>query len=300
VYRVRWLLALPVLFPLGALQAQQPQEAQQWKWDKPYKQTLTTKIEQTLTVAGKPPVKQTQEVTVIVRFTPKLDAMKKTVAIQAKLEALSVKVMVGEDTMSFDSTKTPDPKKLPLHALLQPLVGTEITVTLDPMTMKVQQIENKNPLANVPDGPGKAYLEHALNQDSLKQLFEQTFPQLPAKKGDKQEHTGTFTLPTGKYVTKTTYENSGEKDGNIAFKKSTTTTWTVPASEVRQGVKIKPGDVNPAQGQGTILFDSEKGRVARSELKVNNWTRKMILTVDGKDVDASTVVNQTTTIVTAD
>jgi hypothetical protein len=299
VYRVRWLLALPVFFSLAALHAQPPQDAPQWKWDKPYKQTLTTKVEQTLTVPGKAPVKQTQEVTLTVRFTPKLDAMKKSVAIQAKLDALSLRTTVGEDTMSFDSTKTPDGKN-PLDALLRPLVGAEITATLDTMTLKVQKIEGKNLLANVPDGPGKVYLEHALNEDGVKQLFEQTFPHLPATKGDKQEHTGAFTLPTGKYATKTTYENGGAQDKNIAFKKTTTTTWTVPAGEVRPGVKIQPGDVNPAQGQGTILFDSEKGRVARSELKVTNWTRKMILTVDGKEVDASTAVNQTTTIVTAD
>jgi hypothetical protein len=280
-----------------------------WKFEegKPFYQTMTTNTEQTMKVMGSD-VKQTQEQTFYFSWTPKKKTGDSWELVQ-KIEGVKMNINIGGSPISYDSTKENQTQNA-LGEFFKALVGSEFTVTLDTKAMKVTKVEGGKAFI---EKLGKArpemkpLLEQILSDAALKEMAEPTFAVLPTKpvaKGDTWERTSTLDMgPIGKYENKYTYTYQGKEGGDDKIEVKTELKYT-PPGEQSKGVgglpfKIKSAKLESTDAKGTILFDSAKGRVVKSDQSLN-LTGKLSIEIGGTTTEVDLSQTQKTSVTTSD
>jgi len=308
VLRCRWFVAIPVLaFMVASARAQAPVELK-WKFEKgkPFYQEMTTDTTQKMTVMGQN-ITQVQKVTFFLSWTPVDKDKDGNWTVKQKIEGLAMEIEIGGNKIPFDSRKDAGGTN-PLSDFFKALVGSEFTLTID-KDMKITKIEGRDEFLKKLVKENQAMeplLRTILSDEALKQMSDPAFaaiPDKPVKKGDTWEKKMTLNMgPIGSFETnyKYTYEGPDEKKLH-KIKVDSTLKYLPPGPNAGSGLpfKILKADLNSKESKGEILFDSEKGRVANS-----NMTMKMAgtLTIEigGMSSDVTLDQTQTTTVKTSD
>jgi len=279
-----------------------------WKLKKgePFYQEMTTDVTQKMTVMGQN-ITQKQKVTFYFTWAPVAKDEDGNWTVKQKIEGVKMEIEIGGNKIPFDSTKK-GPGLNPLSNFFKALVGSEFMLTFD-KNMKISSFEGRDQfLKNLikKNQEMEPLLKTILSDEALKQMSDPGFaaiPDKPVKKGDTWLKTTMLNMgPIGSFDTnyKYTYEGPDEKKLQ-RIKVDSTLKYVPPGPNAGSGLpfKILKADLNSKESKGEILFDSEKGRVASS-----NMTMKMAgtLTIEigGMSSDVTLDQTQTTTVKTSD
>ncbi len=287
-----------------------------WKFAKDMKfyQQMSTKTKQNMTIMGQA-VNQDQTQEFVFSWTVK-EVDDNKVVLEQKIESVNMAIKTGSNEIKFNS-KAKDAADNQLAVFFKPLVGASFTLTLDKKTMKVtaiggreefvKKLTDANPqMANV--------LKVILSEDQLKQMAEPAFAVVPNEKkkvGDTWTRESKLSMgPIGSYEAKYTYKYMGKDNQSIEGKEialdkieMTPELKYVPPDPSAAGglpFKIEGGTLATKQGTvGIIWFDSEKGRVAKTEMKVN-LEGKLQISVGDQKADVDLKQEQNTSTLTTD
>jgi hypothetical protein len=287
----RWLTAVLVLAGAALPASVQGADELKWKFEdgKSFYQEITTKTDQTMKISGQS-INQTQLQTFYFKWTPKKpkDKNKKDWTIEQEIIGVKMKIEIGGNTISYDSTKADSGQNNPLGEFFKTLIGSKFTLTVD-QNMKVTKVEGKDQFidklikANAQMEP---LLKEILSDEAIKQMADPAFgalPGKPVKKNDTWEKESTLNMgPIGKYKTTYKYTYDGkknEKDADATIKVKMDLKYTPPDSKTPAQLpfKIEKATLKPKDANGTIKFDTKNGRIDSS---------RMMLKLDGTlDID---------------
>lgn len=309
--RCRWILSVPVLALLVAgARAQNPVELK-WKFEKgkPFYQEMTTDTTQKMTVMGQN-ITQVQKVTFFLSWTPVDKDKDGNWTVKQKIDGLKMEIEIGGNKITYDSVKDAGQNN-PLGEFFKQLVDSEFTLTVNDK-MEITKVEGKDKFI---DKLAKAnpqmetLLKEILSDDAIKQMADPTFgalPDKPVKKGDTWPRKNVLNMgPIGKYETDYTYTYEG-KNKNEKFhqiKVDTKLKYTPPDSKAQPQLpfKITKADLKSDKKgtTGTILFDTDKGRVESSDMKLH-LTGFLDIDIGGQSTKVNLDQTQTTTVKTTD
>jgi hypothetical protein len=281
-----------------------------WKFekDKPFYQEMTTKTQQEMKVMGMD-VKQTQDQTFYFSWTLKEEDKDKNPVVLQRIEGVKLRIDIAGNPITFDSTN-PTTANNALAEFFKALVGTEFKLTLDKDSMKVLKVEGRDDFlkkltqANQQMEP---LLKKILSEEALKQMADPTFGMVPSQqvaKGESWTKDSTINLgPIGSYkgTHKYTVEGFDEKNSALArIKVETTLTYQAP-TDAGEGLpfRIKSANLNAKDGKGTILFDTQKGRLESSDQSLN-LEGTLDIEIGGMPTKVELKQRQDTTVKTSD
>jgi len=290
-----------------------------WKLEKgkTFFQKMTTETKQTMKVLNND-VSQTQKQTFVFSWTP--DEQKgDDWTITQKIVAVQMDIDLGGSKITYDSTKTDAPNNA-LGDFFKALVGSEFKLTVNMPKDKqatVTKVEGRDDFLKkltAANQQMKPLLDQILSDDALKQMAAPTFAALPNKevaKGDHWDAKSTLDMgPIGKYENTFTYTYDGKnadakEDAEKKWDKISAKTdlkYTPPDEKAQQGglpFRIKSADLTSKDATGTVYYDADKGRVARSkmDLKLNG---KLNIEIGGQTTEVTLEQTQTTSVDTSD
>jgi uncharacterized protein DUF6263 len=202
-----------------------------------------------------------------------------SVPIEQKTDALRLRVTANSmQLIDFDSANPPKEKDESqlgfVTELLKAVVGSAYTIVLDKQN-QFASVEGTQALldkANDLNETAAKALRSRLEQDKVKQAFEQTHPSFPTilvRKGDTWDRTEEFEAGAGQTLTfERHYEYLGpvEKDGKKLEKigvKATSIKYMVDPN-AGGGFKVDKSNLEIDSSEGTILFDREAGRAVET------------------------------------
>ncbi len=290
-----------------------------WKLekDKTFYQKMTTVTKQTMKVLNND-VSQTQNQTFIFSWTPtKQDGDNWTVS--QKIVGVQMDIDLGGSKITYDSTK-PDAPNNALGDFFKALVGSEFTLTLNmpkdkPITItKVEGRDDFLKKLTAANQQMKPLLDQILSEDALKQMAAPTFAALPSKEVAKGDHWDAKSVldmgPIGKYENTFTYTYDGKntdakEDAEKKWDKigvKTELKYTPPDEKAQTGglpFRIKSADLTSKDAAGTIYYDADKGRVARTSMHLTlNGT--LSIEIGGQATPVTLSQTQDTTVDTSD
>jgi len=283
----------------------------QWKFDKDktFYQTMRTETKQSMKVMNND-VNQTQKQTFFFSWKPIKNEGDHWI-IEQTIEGVAMDIDIGGSKISYDSTKESTANN-PLGEFFKALVGSKFAVTLDTKKMQVTKVEGRDEFLKklVAANPQmKPLLEKILSDQALIEMAEPTFAVVPDKavgKGDTWTKTSTLDMgPIGKYENsyKYTYEGKDEKEKNEPkIKVDTTLKYTPPGDVAGVGglpFKIKAADLKSTNATGTIHFNSDKGRLDKSNMKLD-LQGELSIEIGGQTTKVALSQTQETTVETSD
>lgn len=184
------------------------------------------------------------------------------------VERVSMKSEGGPvGSFEYDSTASTPPES-PLARTMADvfakIIGQDFPITMKP-SGKITKVTVPEGLLKTLSQAGAA--GNAINEDTLKQMMTQsaiTLPETPVKKGDTWETSQKVELPFGTMTvsSKLTYQGVDTSSGMARI-------------DMKPSISMKAKDgaplsltVTKSDGKGTVLFDTAKGRIARSDLNV--------------------------------
>jgi len=250
----------------------------QWKAFDPdgktFYQELYTNTVQDMTVMGMP-IKQTQEQWFYVSWTPGKKDKDNWVVTQ---EIVDVKMMIdiGGNKIEYNSLNENQPSN-PMTDFFNKLRKLKLTYHISP-NFTVEKIEGRAEFVKELGGTNpqmEPLLKQILSEDALKQMAEPTWAAVPTKAvalNDKWTRSTTLNLgPIGSYTTDYTYvyEKADKNlhtidikaDLKYAAPKDKMAQAGLPFNIVADGTTLKS-----TKGEGKAVFDSDKGRIATSDL----------------------------------
>lgn len=320
------LMSVFFAYPLAA-QSEQPQEAKKeekkddkkdttpagsttlkWKFekDKVFYQKMTTKTKQSMKVMNND-VNQTQNQTFTFSWKPlKIEGDK--VTIEQEIIGVAMEIEIGGSKISYDSSKESTANN-PLGDFFKALVGSKFEVTLNTKELKVEDMKGRDEFLKklVAANPGmRQLLDTILSPDALKEMAEPTFAVVDTKPvGPKSKWTRKTNLnmgPIGTYENVYDYEyEKADKDVHqIAVK--TTLNYKEPAEGAAQGglpFKIKSAKLKSSNPVGQVFFNSAKGRVDRSTMKLE-LKGELQIEIGGQATKVDLSQEQESTVETSD
>jgi hypothetical protein len=238
-------------------------------------QTMSTVTTQTMKVLGSDAT-QKQEQTYFFSWTPVKQEADRSWIVKQKIEGVRMSIDIGGNKVEYDSTQ--EGGNLPLGDFFKAMVGSEFTLTLSP-DLKVTRVGGRDEFVEklVKTNPAlKDLLEQILSEDALKQMADPAFCVIPKKavhKGESWECKNTLDLgPIGIYETKNTYtyQGLGKAPNRAKIAINSDLTYKEPA-DARGGVlpfKVKKSDLKTVESGGFIEFDTERGRIVKSETMI--------------------------------
>lgn len=301
----RWLVALVVLAGSAIPALGQDTVDMKWKFekDKPFYQTMTTETKQSMKVMGMD-ISQNQTQTFIFSWTPKEQDKDKNWIITQKIEGVRMAIEIGGNKIEYDSSQPPAAGN-PLADFFKALIGSEFKLTISP-AMKVVKIEGRDDFIKklvAANQQMEPLLKQILSEEALKEMTDPAFaavPDKPVKKGDSWTKESKLNMgPIGSYDTKYNYTYEG-KDGKLDKIKVTTDLKYVPPTAATAGVlpfQIVSADLKSKDASGTILFNSELGRLESTDMTLK-LEGKLSIAIGGMNTDVDLSQTQKTTVKT--
>jgi Family of unknown function (DUF6263) len=279
-----------------------------WKFekDKTFYQTMTTTTKQTMKVMNND-VTQNQKQTFWFSWKP-LEVTADKVVLEQKIENVAMDIDIGGSKISYDSTKKEGAASNPLGDFFKALKDSTFKITLDPKTGKVTDVEGRDAFITkltAANPQMKSLLDQILSKDSLKEMAEPTFAVMPEKEGATEwKKTTTLDMgPIGKYENTYNYKIEGTEGKLVKIKVDTNLTYKAPADNATGSsglpFKIKSADLKSSNAGGTITFDTEKGRVAKSNTKIE-LKGKLSIEIGGQQTVVDLSQTQESTVETSD
>ena len=290
-----------------------------WKFekDKTFYQKMTTETHQTMKVLTND-VTQTQKQTFDFSWTPTAQNGDDWTVTQ-KIVGVQMDIDLGGSKITYDSTKT-EAQNNALGDFFKALVGSEFKLTLNMPKEKqitVTKVEGREDFLKKLTSANqqmKPLLDQILSDEALKQMATPTFAALPNKevaKGDTWKATTTLDMgPIGKYENTFTYtydgKNTDAKDDAEKkwdkIKVATELKYTPPDEKAQSGglpFKIKSADLTSKDATGTIYYDPDKGRIARSTMSLQ-LNGKLNIEIGGQATEVKLDQKQDTNVETTD
>jgi hypothetical protein len=325
VQKCRWLIACLVLGLVVPVFAQDKDKAKdkdkdkdkakdkevslEWKFKegKAFYQEMKTETKQTMKVSGTD-VPQNQEQTFWFSWTPKQKEADGSWVIEQEIIGVQIKIDIGGTKIEYDS-RTETKSANPLGDFFKALIGSKFKLTLN-KDYKVTKVEGRDEFLNnlIKANPQmEGLLKSILSDDAIKEMVEPTFGFLPTKKvkeGDKWERTSKLDMgPIGKYENsfKYTYKGISEKADKISVE--TDVKYIPPAdtaaTKSNLPFKIKSADLKSTKSSGTILFDSDAGRIKSSETSLD-LKGELNIEISGQSTKVELTQTQSTKVTTSD
>jgi hypothetical protein len=282
-----------------------------WKFDSktPFYQKMVTETKQTMKVQNQD-VNQTQKQTFYFSWTPVRKDGESWV-IKQKIEGVAMDIDIGQQKISYDSTKGKDAGNNPLGEFFNALKDSEFTITLNTKDMKVTKVEGREEFLKklVAANPQmKPLLEQILSEKALVEMAEPTFAAIAGKevtKGESWERKSTLDMgPIGKYENDYKYTFEGTEGKLDKIKVDTTLKYKEPGEVAGGGTsglpfKIKNADLKSSSATGVILFDPEKGWISKSDMKLE-LGGKLGIEIGGQTTEVNLTQTQSSTVETSD
>ncbi len=265
---------------LDRLKARQPEGVRlRWRFEKgkPFFQKMITITEQKMKVQNQD-VNQTQKQTWLFRWTPLEQDADGTWTFRLKTERVAADIELGEQKMSFDSTKAQGQGNNPLAEFFGALKDSEFTVTLNTKDGKITKVEGRKALfdkLNKLNPQWKPVLEQVLSEKTLSALFDQTsplavVPDKEVRKGDTWNRESIVDLgPLGQWRHRATYTYEG-LDGKLSKVGIHVAVKAKEAGPAAPGLpfQLKQIKINSQQTSGAYWFDRQRGQLDHLELQV--------------------------------
>jgi hypothetical protein len=272
-------------------------------------QKMETTTNQTMKVSNQE-VTQKQKQTFYFSYTPEKKEGD-TWTIKQKIEGVVMNIEIGGTTINYDSTKGADQPNNPLGDFFKALVGSEFTLTVkaekgkEAVVTKVdgrdaflQKLGNANPQM-------QPLLNQILSNEALIEMAKPTFAALPGKevaKGETWNRESKLDMgPIGKYENayEYTYDGKDSKDAKLdIIKVKTTLKYKEPTADGAAGglpFKIKKATLDSEPATGTIKYDSEKQRIASSDMSLK-LKGTLEIEIGGQTTKVDLDQTQTTTV----
>jgi hypothetical protein len=306
----RWCLALCGLAAFAALAGTQlPVFAQgdekvEWKaFDKKvnpvFYQTLNTKTVQNMKVMGQE-LKQEQKQTFYIQWTPLDKDAKGNWVVEQQIIGVEMDIDIGGNKIAYKSTDKGQGQN-PLSDFFRKLMDLKLKFTVS-SDLKVENIEGRKEfveqLTKVSPQMGPL-LDKILSEKALIAMAEPTWAAFPpggvfSKKG--WEKKSELDLgPIGSYST--TFNYSYEGKDKIAV--TSNLTYTKPAAAGGLPFTIKDAKLSSKDGKGEITFNRDKGRIEKSNMKMN-LDGSLTIEVGGMATEVSLNQTQEATVTTSD
>jgi len=278
-----------VLLLFGGLTAPaHGQVKMEWKFnegDKFYVEDVST-MKQKIEFQGKG-FDQTLKTTMVTSYTVKKKNTD-SVVLEQKIEGVDVKSMGG---LGGEMDK-----------MMEKLKGAKFTLTLtkDPKEgLKVTKFEGyEDFIKTLTEGNEEAakVVKLMLTEDVLKKSSEEAFgflPTTPVKKDDKWQRTATIPFgPLGSFKAVNDYTYVGKEDSLDKIALKAQLTYAPPKGDAGFGLfKISKGNLKSEGARGTLLFDSEKGRLARYSMAMV-FRGSLTIDVMGNMIDMDVTIDQ--------
>lgn len=292
-------------------------DGKQEKVPDPFYQKLVTSTIQEMKVEkqGQPAMKQVQTQTFIIKWTPKKIEGGNYVVDQ-KIEFVDMNIAIGSTTIAYNSD-TKDQPKNPMTEFFDSLMNVTLTLHIDEKTMKVSKIEGSGKFVEKlgeSHPQMKNLLKSILGEDALKKMSEQTWAAIPLgktiKKGEKWSTQSDLDLgAVGLYKNNYEYVYDGvfEKLGKISVTPSMA--YVSPKSKSGKADESLPFDIkgdtilsskkDEKKTTGTIYFDFDKGRIAKSNMKMR-VEGLVIIGIGGTDTRVELTQDQESDLETGD
>jgi len=283
-----------------------------WKFekDKTFYQTMTTKTKQTMKVMSND-VTQNQEQTFYFSWKWLKDEGGKW-EIEQKILGVKMDIDIGGSPIKYDSTApASNNTSNPLSEFFKALVGSTFKLTLDPKTLKITKIEGRDEFLKklvTANKQMQPLLEKILSDEALREMAEPTFAVISndaVEKGKTWKKDSKLDMgPIGTYKNEYTYTYEGPDTATKFEKIKVDTKLTYSPPEKADGVgglpfKIKSADLTSKNAKGTILFDKDKGRVAKTDMSLD-LAGKLKIEIGGQPTDVELSQTQTTSVSTSD
>ncbi len=270
----------------------QAQEELRWKFQsgETLKYLVQQKMQTEMSVAGQK-VNSTMQQSMDMSWKVGTVSPIGNATVSQTVERVKMKMEGGPfGAIEFDTSSTEVPANQIVKAMadvFRKIVGQEFQVTMLP-SGKVQDVQvPKELLSSITSGIGGA---SPLNEDTLKQMMEQSSVMLPGgvvKVGETWNSSQQVELPFGQMTVSSqmTYEGKDASTGmaKIAMKPTISVT-------PKEGAPIQVS-LTKSEGVGRVLFDAARGRIVRSDL---NLTLQMQVSQQGQVIDQS--IKQDTTM----
>jgi hypothetical protein len=273
---------------------------------------MTTKTEQKMTVMDQT-VEQKQNQTFWIEWEPLGEDKDKNYTVKQTIIGVKMDIQIGGNTISFDSTAKDKQPQNPLTDFFNALVGADFILTVKP-DMTVAKIEKRkefiDKLTNA-NNALKPLLDQILSEKAMTQMFDQSFAVLPTgKQAEKLEPGKTkwekkdVTLdlgPIGSY--RTTYDYTYEgKDKNLdKIGVKANLKYEAPGAVKDAGLpfKIKSATLGSEKADGTVFFDTDKGRIDHSKMDMT-IKGDLKIEVGGMETTVNLVQTQVSELTTSD
>jgi hypothetical protein len=214
---------------------------------------------------------------------------------------------IGGSKIQYDSTST-SPATNPLSDFFKALVGSKFKLTID-KNMKVTKVEGRQEFLDklIKANPQmKPLLEQILSDEALKEMADPTFTAVPNKEvkpGETWTRDTKLNMgPIGTYENSYKYTYKGPKDKQQQIDVDTTLKYTPPGESTSAGglpFKIKSADLKSTKASGTILFNTEAGRIDNTTMEITlGGTLK--IEIGGQETNVDLTQEQKTTVTTSD
>ena len=278
-----------------------------WKFEigRPIYQEMTTETKQDMQVMGQK-ISQLQKVTFFLSWNP-VEEKDGNWIVKQKIEGLKMDIEIAGNKIPYDSNKEGGSTNA-LSDFFKALVGSEFTLTID-KNMRITKIEGRDEFLKklIKENQQLApLLQTILSDEALKQMSDPAFaviPDKPVKKGDTWERKATLNMgPIGTFDTIYKYTYEGPDENKLhKIKVETSLKFQPPGPNAGGNLpfKIMKADLNSKDSNGTILFDTNKGRVASSNTTMK-LSGTMTIEIGGTASEETMDQTQTTTVRTSD
>ena len=302
------LAALSVLVSAPAAFAQDVKLTYKWSSGETIRYRMLQQTTSTISglPGGSPDVTVQQLTDQVFRTTVESVAADGSTVLREVIESMRMNVESPMGKIAFDSASKGAPSTNPAEAALAnvfaALIGQSFLVTLSP-TGTVQKVDGfsrvmENILAKMPSGAAGPMFEGmkaGLNDDAIKNMFAQSFPQFPeraVKPGETWENTLAVPNPVlgGIRTTLTSTLAGLDQTGSAQVAKITTRLKIErdPAAAPAAAPMGMKTDLQPSSGDGELQFDVGKGRVQRGVTRLT-----IPMTMAGTGPDGSAINMQT-------
>jgi hypothetical protein len=307
VHSSRLLVALLLVAGIVAGATAQDKATLKWKFEpkKSFYQKMTTDTKQNMKVMGSDVVQNQSQTFFFSWMVDKVEPDGSALITQ-KIEGVKMSIDIGGSKIEYDSTRDTNTAN-PLSDFFKALVGSEFKLTVD-KDLKVTKIDGRTEFIKKLTGANpqmEPLLTQILSEQAMKEMAEPTFASIPTaeiKKGqDWTKSTKLEMGPIGSYDNTFKYTYEG-KDGPLdKVKVDTTLKYTPPKESGTSPLpfKIKGADLKSTNATGVILFDNTKGRVEKSDMKLE-LKGKLQIEIGGTTTDVELSQTQTTNVETSD
>jgi hypothetical protein len=305
-------MALTLAFLLFAPSSAQEKTTLKWKFEKgkTFYQEMTQEVKMTMNAGAGGPGSQvlnTVKQTWYISWTPEEQQKDKGWRVRLKILGVKLEMDFLGQKIEYDSTNPGAGGKV-LADRMQPLIGAEFQLTLGP-DLKAAKVEGYQELLDKfgkVNARVKDLIGAILTEDSIKYISDQCFaftPPREVKKGDTW--TADIKLPLGSLGSwsgqyRNTYEGKADNLDKIKVEVASLN-YEPPVAKGATGVpfKVKKVELKSSSGTGTLLFDTDKGRVANATYLAVIQS-KVLSEADGREMEVAMKQDQKVTIKTSD